>query len=197
MSGAMHIDIWKSQARCARHAAHACMRKTTIACAVALLSAIVIPASAEDFRWGGPVQTTRPGVEAPQPHTTTMMRPISAPTRSAAEPARAHAEVSPVLRESQVTDLRAALNLTAGQQQYWVPVEAALHALVRQQARDAASGVFQRLSDRSSALAVTAMQLRRLKAVAMPLINILDESQRREAIKFARHMGYGQLVASF
>jgi hypothetical protein len=53
------------------------------------------------------------------------------------------------------------------------------------------------LADHSSAVAATATQLRRLKAVAMPLIHTLDDNQKREAIAFARALGFQQLVAAF
>ena len=44
---------------------------------------------------------------------------------------------------------------------------------------------------------MTATQLRRLKAVAMPLIQSLDDNQKRDAIIFARNLGLQQLVAAF
>lgn len=104
--------------------------------------------------------------------------------------------VQAVITESHIARLRAALKLTPAQQVHWVPVEAALSELARRQARGAA-GAAHKLTDRSSALAATAMQLRRLKAVAMPLIQTLDDNQKREAIAFARTLGFQQLVAAF
>jgi len=46
-------------------------------------------------------------------------------------------------------------------------------------------------------VAATTMHLRRIKAIAMPLIASLDENQKREAIAFGRNMGLQQLVAAF
>ena len=46
-------------------------------------------------------------------------------------------------------------------------------------------------------MATTTMHLRRIKAIAMPLINSLDDNQKRDAIAFGRHMGLAQLVAAF
>ena len=40
-------------------------------------------------------------------------------------------------------------------------------------------------------------KLRRLKVLAGPLIRSLDDSQKSEAVAFARRIGYGQLAASF
>ena len=100
------------------------------------------------------------------------------------------------ITEGHIARLRAALKLTPMQQQYWAPVEAALNQIARQQAR-AEVGTGYRLADRTSAIATTLMQLQRLRSVAMPLIYSLDENQKREAIAFARTMGFQQLVAAF
>ena len=102
-----------------------------------------------------------------------------------------------VITESHVARLRYTLKLTPAQVPHWAPVEAALNELARQQARGEAAGFSHKLSDRSSAVAATATQLRRLKAVAMPLIQTLDDGQKRDAITFARNLGFQQLVAAF
>jgi hypothetical protein len=107
-------------------------------------------ASAEDYRWSGPIQASRPGSQA-----------VPAP------------------KESEIRRLRTVLNLTPEQVPYWSPVEAALLQLARQNERADGS------------------QLRRLKGLAAPLVRSLDEVQKRDAISFARQMGYGRLVASF
>ena len=66
----------------------------------------------------------------------------------------------PLIKEGQITRLRAALNLTVEQQRHWGPVESALRALARQQARDEAStGLMQRMSDKATRMAGTAVQL--------------------------------------
>ena len=89
------------------------------------------------------------------------------------------------------------MKLTPAQQPHWTPVEAALSELARQQAKGEAAGFSHKYTDRSSAIAATATQLRRLKAIAMPLIKSLDDSQKRDAITFARNLGFQQLVAAF
>jgi hypothetical protein len=104
----------------------------------------------------------------------------------------------PVIKEAHIARLRAALNLTPEQQKYWAPVESALRALARQQAREEASaGVVQRMSDRASAMAGTAVHLKRLVSAAAPLIKVLDESQKRSAMTFARNAGFGHLAQAF
>jgi hypothetical protein len=157
--------------------------------AVALVTSMVAPASAQQ-QWGA------------------SSAPIAVPSRAEAsahlgrmpsirERARAEATASIVITESHIARLRAALRLTPAQQPHWVPVEAALSELARQQARGEAAGFSYKLTDRSSAVAETAMQLRRLRAIAMPLIMSLDDNQKRDAITFARNMGFQQLVAAF
>jgi hypothetical protein len=113
------------------------------------------------------------------------------------ERAQSMAAADAIITEGQITRLRAALRLTPEQRSHWLPVEAALNDLARRQARGESGGIVQRLSDRTAALAETAMQLRRLKAIALPLIRSLDETQKREAIAFARNMGFQQMVAAF
>lgn len=90
------------------------------------------------------------------------------------------------------------MNLTPSQQPFWGPVEAALRDLARQQSRDVAGvGFVQRMSDRAGSMASEAMHLRRLMAVARPLIRVLDDGQKREAMVLARRYGFERLVASF
>ena len=154
--------------------------KSAIMCAVAIsLAAMPSLASAEDFRWGGPVQQSRPATQQARPNTDQ--------TRPNTDGAIL------TLKESDVGRLRAALNLTPEQQPHWGPVEAALIDIARQDSRAEATG----LVSRTSAVATRAVQLRRLKSLAGPLIRSLDDSQKRDAIAFARRLGYGQLVASF
>jgi hypothetical protein len=100
-------------------------------------------------------------------------------------------EAAVLLKETDVPRLRAVLNLTPEQQPHWVPVEAALIELARNDKTD--TGIVQR----ASGVASKAMQLRRLKALAKPLIKSLDDTQKRDALAFARRMGYGKLVAAF
>jgi len=102
------------------------------------------------------------------------------------------------VKEAHIARLRTVLNLTAEQQRYWGPVESALRALARQQAREEGSaGLVQRVRDRAAAVAGTAVQLRRLASVAAPLVRVLDENQKRSAMSFAHSAGFGHLAAAF
>ena len=104
----------------------------------------------------------------------------------------------PVIKEAHIARLRAALNLTAEQLRYWSPVESALRALARDQAREEASvGLVARMTDRAGSVASTAVKLRRLASAARPLIKVLDESQKRSAMSFVQSAGFGHLAAAF
>jgi hypothetical protein len=104
----------------------------------------------------------------------------------------------PVIKEGHIARLRAALNLTPEQQRYWGPVEAALRALARSQAREEASvGFVARMSDKASRMAGTAVHLKRLSSAAAPLIKVLDENQKRSAMSFAQGAGFGHLAQAF
>lgn len=92
--------------------------------------------------------------------------------------------VEPIFTVGHIARLRAILKLTPAQQPHWLPVEVALSDLARQQAR-------------GLSIAATTMHLRRIKAIAMPLIMTLDDNQKRDAIAFSRTMGFQQLVAAF
>ncbi len=103
-----------------------------------------------------------------------------------------------VIRESHIARLRASLNLKPDQQRYLGPVESALRALARQQSREASGGGFiSRMSDRATSVAGTAMQMRRLASAAAPLIRVLDDNQKQNAMSFAQSSGFGHLAAAF
>ncbi len=93
---------------------------------------------------------------------------------------------------------RTVLNLTAEQQKYWGPVESALRALARSQAREEASaGLVARVSEKATRMAGTAVHLKRLASAAAPLIKALDESQKRSAVSFVQSAGFGHLAQAF
>ena len=131
-----------------------------------------------------------------------MIFPASADTlggsHEQARQERAAIHSGPVIREGHIARLRTVLNLTAEQQKYWGPVETALRSLARQQSREEASaGVVQRMSDKASSMAGTAVQLRRLASAAAPLIRVLDDGQKRSAMSFVQNAGFGHLAAAF
>jgi hypothetical protein len=91
-----------------------------------------------------------------------------------------------VLTDGQIHRMKAVLRLTRLQEQYWAPIEAAL----REMAHKSAAG-------EGRAAAVDQAKVQRLASVAYPLLMSLDESQKRDAMAFARAMGLGDLVAAF
>ena len=93
----------------------------------------------------------------------------AAPIKLAAE-----AQAGPVVTSAHIARLKAELKLTADQQRYWVPVEAALRDLAR----------------RHAAVAAGAPEAKRVMIVALPLIGSLNEEQKRKAMVMARSMGF-------
>ena len=114
------------------------------------------------------------------------------------QPEQASGNTGPVIKETHIARLRAALNLKPEQQRHWAPVESALRALARQQSRDVSgAGLVQRISDKASAMAGTAVKLKRLASAAAPLIRVLDDSQKQSAMSYVHGAGFGHLAAAF
>jgi hypothetical protein len=107
------------------------------------------------------------------------------------------APTGPLVTEAHIARLKSILNLTPDQQPYWAPVEAALRAFSRQHKGESSAGFVQRMSDQTTMAAGMVMRIRRLTAVAGPLIRTLDDVQKRDATMFVRHFGFDSLVASF
>ncbi len=106
-------------------------------------------------------------------------------------------QAGPAIKEAHIARLRNVLNLTADQQRHWAPVEAALRALARQQAKDeAGAGLVQRMSNRARTVAGTAVQLRRLASAAAPLVRVLNDGQKQNAISFIQSAGFGHLASA-
>ncbi len=92
-----------------------------------------------------------------------------------------------VVTEGKIARLRSALRLTGEQLQHWRPVEAALRAAIREQRE--AHGLVQKVRERVSDYAGSAMALQRALSVAGPLIASLDERQREGGRNALRSMG--------
>jgi hypothetical protein len=125
--------------------------------------------------------------------------PAQALEMNSYETGRSESSSGIVVKEAHISRLKSVLNLTAEQRPYWAPVEAALRALVRHQREEASAGTgfVQRLTDRASSVAGDAMRLRRVAAAARPLIRVLDDDQKRDALALARTFGLDRLVAAF
>ena len=152
------------------------MLKTTLG-AVAFLMGLIPQAGAQQWGAGAPASST---VIVP-PRAEASADPRRAVPRENTGP---QAAVEPIVTVGHIARLRAILKLTPAQQAHWAPVEVALSELARQQARGAT-------------VSATTMHLRRIKAIAMPLIVSLDDNQKRDAIAFGRNMGLQQLVTAF
>ena len=128
-----------------------------------------------------------------------MISLASAQEVASVERVRAESSIGVVVKESHIARLKSVLNLTAEQRPYWMPVEAALRDLARSQRVEASAdaGIVHRWSERASSVASGAVHLRRLAAVARPLINVLDDTQKRDAMVLARNLGFDRLVAAF
>jgi hypothetical protein len=78
------------------------------------------------------------------------------------------------------------------QQQYWPAVESALRNLNRR-SQAASDGMVRR----AAAVVIDANDLRRLSAVAGPLIGSLDDAQKENGLRVVRSMGFGHLASAF
>jgi hypothetical protein len=99
-----------------------------------------------------------------------------------------------VVTETHITLIKNVLNLRAEQQHHWAPVEAALRDLAQTQA-GAVNGVpVMRASSRGDFNVMR--RLKRIAALAGPLLKTLDDEQRRNLDTLARLAGLEQLLAS-
>jgi hypothetical protein len=103
-----------------------------------------------------------------------------------------------VLNDAQIASLKRRLNLTAEQERMWPAVEAALRKIVYTQtamnphARGAQSG-----GSSTSYIDPTSAEVRQLKAVAVPLIQRLNDEQKREVKMLAYVMGLESVASQF
>jgi hypothetical protein len=96
-----------------------------------------------------------------------------------------------VVTEGKIARLRSALRLSGEQLQHWRPVEAALRAAIREQRE--AHGLVQKVRERVSDYAGSAMALQRAMSAAGPLIASLDERQRESGRNAIRSMGVASM----
>ena len=95
-----------------------------------------------------------------------------------------------------IARIKSVLKLTAAQEPYWAPVEAALRDLARQQARTESDGLVRRISHRVVSVVLSSAAVQRLAVAARPLLAKLDEDQMRAAHGLAAEMGLGPVVAA-
>jgi hypothetical protein len=96
--------------------------------------------------------------------------------------------------------IKSVLKLTPQQQAYWPPVEAALRTLAHHQVAEQPAagneGFFQRVSNRVYAYALDAATLARVGAAVRPLVKVLDDRQKSDAVVLCQEMGLGQVLAA-
>jgi len=112
---------------------------------------------------------------------------------------RTHAVKSDtVLSFTQVVRLKAALKLTAAQEQLWAPVEQAFREISQAQEAGNSQGFIQNIKHRAAAaIGLNSLALRRLGSAAYPLIRSLNEEQKQSGLAFARSAGLESVAAAF
>jgi hypothetical protein len=102
-------------------------------------------------------------------------------------PRRAPGPPGAVFNNAQIASIKSRLNLTRGQERHWPEVEAALRALV-----------WQRPGQRNGEPATLDMtRVQRLQAAVAPLVETLDNEQRRELQSLAHIIGLGRIAAQY
>lgn len=96
--------------------------------------------------------------------------------------------------------IKSVLRLTPEQQHYWPAVESALRFLARQQVQqqqpDQSEGLVRRVSNRVYSFVIDSATLARVGAAARPLVKVLDDRQKQDAIALCYEMGLGQVLAA-
>jgi len=95
-----------------------------------------------------------------------------------------------------IARIKNVLKLTPEQEPYWVPVEAALRDVARQQTQSETGGLVHRISHRVVSVVLNGVAVQRLAAAARPLLATLDAEQMRAAHGLAQEMGLGPVVAA-
>jgi hypothetical protein len=93
-----------------------------------------------------------------------------------------------------IARIKSVLKLTPEQQPLWPPVEAALRGLAREQ--DQSEGIIRRISHRVVAVMLDGAAIARIGAVARPLVRVLDDRQKQDAISLCYEMGLGPVLAA-
>jgi hypothetical protein len=99
-------------------------------------------------------------------------------------------------RSIDIAQIHGALHLTAYQERYWAPVEAALRGLARQQAGQDGGGFVHRVSRRVVSVVLNNAAVAQLVAAARPLVAVLSDDQKRVAAGMAQDMGLGPVIAA-
>ena len=104
------------------------------------------------------------------------------------------AELSVAQPHIDIGRIKSVLKLTPEQQPYWTPVETALRGLAREQ--DQSEGFIRRISHRVVSVMLDGVAIARIGAAARPLVRVLDDRQRQDAISLCHEMGLGPVLAA-
>ena len=112
--------------------------------------------------------------------------------------ARGEAQDDVVVTETHIALIKNVLKLRPIQEPYWAPVENALRDLAQWQAMKAASASALSHTGRNTRESANFVmrRLKRIAAIAAPLLRSLDESQRHDLAILAQLAGLKQLLAS-
>jgi hypothetical protein len=119
--------------------------------------------------------------------------PAAAPVHASEQPGFAYGQPKTSI---DVGRIKSVLHLTAEQERYWPPVEAALREIARRQTRDEDAGFVRRISHRVVAVVLDSAAVQRLAVAARPLIAVLEQQQMQAASGLAQEMGLGPVVAA-
>ena len=100
------------------------------------------------------------------------------------------------LAQIDIGHVKSMLHLTAAQERYWAPVEAALRSLAQRRPVDSSEGFVRRISRRVVAVVLDSAAVERLAVSARPLVAVLDDDQKRTAMAMAQQMGLGPVLAA-
>jgi hypothetical protein len=108
-------------------------------------------------------------------------------------------ESSNVQGRIDIARIKSILKLTPEQQHYWPAVESALRGIARQQVQqpvEQSEGMISRVSHRVYSFVLDGATIARIGAAARPLVKVLDDRQKQDAIALCHEMGLGQVLAA-
>jgi hypothetical protein len=97
-----------------------------------------------------------------------------------------------------IARIKSVLKLTPEQQHYWPAVESALRGIARQRVQpvEQTEGMISRVSHRVYSFVLDSATIARIGAAARPLVRVLDDRQKQDAIALCHEMGLGQVLAA-
>ena len=116
---------------------------------------------------------------------------LAAPNFSAPVQAAELALTESALPRINISRIKSVLKLTPEQQAYWPAVESALRDLARRQAAEANS-----LVSRVGSFVSDSRTIAKIGAAARPLVRVLDDRQKADAVMLVREMGLGHVLAA-